>query len=88
MLSVDDSHPGWRVASDKVDLFITENGGHMAPVTFDVDTDKSIQPYYISPWQNEDLTDFADPVLAPLGGSRRGTAFRAWRSGISQVAAC
>ncbi|MDP6524495.1 MAG: hypothetical protein QGH15_09765 [Kiritimatiellia bacterium] len=68
MLSVDDSHPGWRVASDKVDLFITENGGHMAPVTFDVDTDKSIQPYYISPWQNEDLTDFADPVLAPLRG--------------------
>ena len=68
MSSIDNSQSGWRIRSDKVELFITENGGHMAPVTFDVDTDRAIQPYYISPWQNEDLTEFADPILAPLRG--------------------
>jgi len=40
----------------------------MAPVSFDADTPTPIQPYYISPWQNEGLTDFGDPVLAPLRG--------------------
>ena len=68
MIHTDNAQSGWRILSDKVELFITENGGHMAPVQFDADTDKPIQPYYISPWQNEKLTDLGDPVLVPLRG--------------------
>jgi len=33
-MDVDHSQKGWRLRTDKVDLFITENGGHMAPVNF------------------------------------------------------
>ena len=62
------SQAGWRLASRTVDLFITENGGHMAPVQFAADTGEPIQPYYLSPWQNEGLADLPDPVLVPLRG--------------------
>ena len=40
----------------------------MAPVHFNIDTPAAIQPYYISPWQNEGLKEFGDPVLVPLRG--------------------
>lgn len=66
--SVDNSQAGWRIRTDKIDLFITRNGGHMAPVSFCIDTDAPVQPYYISPWQNEGLSDLPDPVLVPLRG--------------------
>ena len=65
---VDNSQAGWRIASDTVDLFVTENGAHMAPVRFCTDTAEPVQPYYISPWQNEGLKDLPDPVLVPLRG--------------------
>ena len=64
----DNSQSGWRLKTDTVDLFITANGGHMAPVSFCTDTGPPIQPYYISPWQNDDLADLPDPVLVPLRG--------------------
>ena len=66
--STDNSQVGWRLKTSTVDLFITENGGHMAPVKFCIDTGCPIQPYYISPWQNEGLADLPDPVLVPLRG--------------------
>jgi len=62
------SRAGWRLKTGTVNLFITENGGHMAPVAFCTDTGSPVQPYYISPWQNENLTDLPDPVLVPLRG--------------------
>lgn len=65
---VNNSQAGWRLKSDTVNLFITRNGGHMAPVTFCTDTGSPVQPYYISPWQNEDLQGLPDPVLIPLRG--------------------
>jgi hypothetical protein len=64
----DNSQPGWKVSNDKVEMFITTLGGHTAPVNFDIDTKKSIQPYYISPWQNENIKEFGAAVLAPLRG--------------------
>ena len=57
----------WVVASDQVELAVTRTGGHMAPVTFFRNTDSPIAPYYISPWQGDDL-DYPVPVLAPLRG--------------------
>jgi len=66
--SVDHSQAGWRITSDTVDLFVTKNGAHMAPVRFCTNTADPVQPYYISPWQNEGLKDLPDPVLVPLRG--------------------
>ncbi len=66
--STDNSQSGWKLGNDKVELFITEFGGHLAPVNFNIDTNAVIQPYYISPWQNENIKEFDDPVLAPLRG--------------------
>ena len=64
----DNSQTGWKLSNDKVELFITEFGGHLAPVNFNIDSAAVIQPYYISPWQNEAGTEFGDPVLVPLRG--------------------
>jgi hypothetical protein len=49
-------------------MFVTKNGGHMAPVHFYRDSKSPVQPYYISPWQNDNLKDLPDPVLVPLRG--------------------
>lgn len=59
--------PSWRLHSDAVELAITRDGGHMAPVTFFRDTRRPVQPYYISPWQTEETTP-EEPVLRPLRG--------------------
>jgi len=61
-----DSQPSWLIRSSNVELAVTELGGHMAPVTFSLDH-SPVQPYYISPWQNEGITAPV-PVLAPLRG--------------------
>jgi len=61
-----DSQPSWLIRNNNVELAVTELGGHMAPVTFGLDQ-APVQPYYISPWQNEG-GDVPAPVLAPLRG--------------------
>ncbi len=65
---VRNSQPGWVVRNGQTEVFVTERGGHMAPATFAADTSTPVQPYYISPWQDEGLAEFPDPVLAPLRG--------------------
>ncbi|MHC4505962.1 MAG: hypothetical protein ACYTFI_21925 [Planctomycetota bacterium] len=66
-MATDNSQEGWRVKSSTVEMFVTRNGGHMAPVSFCTDG-KPVQPYYISPWQNDGLRNLPDPVLVPLRG--------------------
>jgi len=66
--TVDNSQVGWLVRSDKVEMFVTRNGGHMAPVRFYRDGDGPVQPYYMSPWLNDNLKNLPDPVLVPLRG--------------------
>lgn len=60
------SQPSWILRSDEVELAVSRLGGHMAPVTF-YRGKRPVQPYYISPWQNESLK-IDDPVLVPLRG--------------------
>lgn len=60
----------WRLASDSVELFITETGGHMAPVTFKSGS-HVFQPFSIAPWCNEKL----DPSTLPLIQVLRGDFF-------------
>ncbi|MFW6061982.1 MAG: hypothetical protein ACOC93_04160 [Planctomycetota bacterium] len=60
------AQPSWVIESDQVHLAVTQLGGHMAPVTF-YRAETPVQPYYISPWQDENRP--ADPpVLVPLRG--------------------
>ncbi len=61
------AHPSWVVGTKEVELAITQSGGHMAPVTFFKDSDKPVQPYHISPWQEEGLK-LEPPVLRVLRG--------------------
>ena len=67
--AVRQSQSGWCLSNDKVEVFVTKNGGHMAPVLFCKDSSKSIQPYYISPWQNEHI-EVPHPPDTPLGALR------------------
>jgi hypothetical protein len=57
----------WIVRNKQVELAVTQLGGHMAPVTFCRDSDRPVQPYYISPWQGEKRR-IETPVLVPLRG--------------------
>lgn len=61
------SQPSWVLRSSSVELAITQLGGHMAPVVFYRTSRRSVQPYYISPWQSEGVK-ITEPVLVPLRG--------------------
>lgn len=67
-LSKKEGQSCWILANKKVEVAITELGGHMAPVRFYRDTPKPVQPYYVSPWQNETPRAMPAPVLVPLRG--------------------
>lgn len=56
------------LSNRNVELAVTRLGGHMAPVTFCRDGKAPVQPYYISPWQQEDRGQIEPPVLRPLRG--------------------
>lgn len=62
--------PSWRLASDKVELFVTETGGHLGPVTFDR-AGRKIQPLSVAPWAEEKI----DPGMPPLLRTLRGDFF-------------
>ena len=62
------SQPSLQMMTPQVELSITQLGGHMSPVTFYRYTDQPVQPYYISPWQDEPPVPMPVPVLVPLRG--------------------
>ena len=62
------SQPSWILANGDVEVAVTKLGGHMAPVTFDRKSKAPIQPYHISPWQDEHLENLPAAVLVPLRG--------------------
>lgn len=62
------SQPSYVLANDTVELAVTQLGGHMAPVKFYRNTDTAIEPYHISPWQEEKGPAMPAPVLVPLRG--------------------
>src|SRR5271170_2619470 len=74
--------PSWRLASEEVEAFVTERGGHLGPVTFERNNRK-ISPYAMAPWTDEKFNPSLPPVLQilrgdffclPFGGN--DTAFR------------
>ncbi len=59
----------WVLENINIKLYLTEKGGHMAPVIFMKDTEKPIEPFYINPWAEEGLNLENEPdVLIPLRG--------------------
>jgi hypothetical protein len=62
--------PSWRLTSDCVEAFVTEQGGHIGPVTFRLGR-RQIQPYSVAPWAEEE----ADPKLPPILQVLRGDFF-------------
>jgi hypothetical protein len=62
--------PSWRLASSQVEAFVTEQGGHLGPVTFER-SGRRIQPYAMAPWTEEAF----DPPLPPILQILRGDFF-------------
>ena len=62
------SQPSAILSTKEVEVTVTKLGGHMAPVTFFRDSGKPVQPYHISPWQDEKPTKMPAPVLNILRG--------------------
>jgi hypothetical protein len=56
--------PSWKLLSSDVEAFLTEQGGHLAPVTFDR-RNKTIQPYQTAPWAGEKL-DASIPTIVKI----------------------
>jgi len=61
------NQPSWRVQSSTVEAYVTETGGHLAPVTFDR-KGRKIQPYHIAPWWNEAVDKSVPPIVRVLRG--------------------
>ncbi len=50
------------LVSDVVELAVTEEGGHMAPVSFQLADGRKVSPYALAPWLPSEV-DAATPVL-------------------------
>ena len=62
------AQPSFILATPQVEVAITQRGAHMAPVTFFRDSATPVQPYYVSPWQEEKAAEMPAPVLVMLRG--------------------
>ena len=59
--------PSWKIATPRVEAYVTHLGGHLGPVTFDR-RQRKIQPFSIAPWAKEKIDPAAPPVLKALRG--------------------
>jgi hypothetical protein len=57
----------WRIASDRVEAFVTRQGGHLGPVTFETEQGP-IQPFALPPWRPSEVGRAQPGVLRPLRG--------------------
>lgn len=64
------SQLSWRLCNREVEAYVTELGGHLGPVTFQL-KGKPAQPFSLAPWADEPV----DPALPPLLQVLRGDFF-------------
>ncbi len=57
--------PSWRLANPDVEAFVTEVGGHLGPVTFQLG-ERAVSPYHVAPWAGEAPAPGLPPVLPDL----------------------
>ena len=62
-----DGQPCWSIASAATEAFVTETGGHLAPVNFHL-PGTTVQPFAIAPWHKETLPKDVPPILRVLRG--------------------
>ena len=62
------AQPCFVLSNKEVEVAVTQLGGHMAPVTFFRDSSQPVQPYHVTPWQEEPPSAMPAPVLVPLRG--------------------
>ena len=60
--------PGWRLAGNNVEFFVTRTGAQLAPAVFRLPSGRTVEPYYLSPWQFESRPEITDPVLKSMRG--------------------
>jgi len=59
--------PSWRLASTAVEVYVTETGGHLGPVTFER-KGRKLQPYSVAPWTAEKPVGPMPPIIRVLRG--------------------
>lgn len=63
-----EGQPSWRIASAEVEAFVTQRGGHLAPVIFDRKK-RRIMPFGSAPpWSDEQIDASFPPVLRVMRG--------------------
>ena len=67
-LRTERAQPSFILATKQVEIAVTQTGANMAPVTFYRDSAKPVQPYYVSPWQDEKPSKMPAPILVTLRG--------------------
>ena len=56
-----------RLSTGTVELYVTVTGGHLAPVTFNLEG-REVSPYAINPWVDEDIGDDMPNLIKVLRG--------------------
>jgi hypothetical protein len=64
------NQPSWRLANEQVEVYVTQIGGHMGPVTFFCG-EKRFSPMAVAPWHGEK----AIPGAPPCQHVQRGDLF-------------
>ena len=59
--------PSWTLESGTVTASLTQTGGHLAPVAFHLGG-KTVQPFSIAPWWNEEVERGLPPIVRVLRG--------------------
>src|SRR4051812_13647708 len=62
--------PSWSFRSDRVAAHLTQQGGHLGPVSFELGHEV-VQPFSVAPWATEKV----DPATIPLLRILRGDFF-------------
>ena len=59
---------GWLLKGGNVELFLTQQGGQHAPGNFKLANGATVQPYFLSPWQERKPDLSSIPLLQYLRG--------------------
>ncbi|MGB2429789.1 MAG: hypothetical protein ACPIGG_09915, partial [Akkermansiaceae bacterium] len=60
-------YPSSKLATEQVELYLTHTGGHLAPVYFHLNG-RSVSPYAINPWVDEEISDDMPNLIKVLRG--------------------
>src|SRR5947208_14134240 len=60
--------PSWSFGSGLVRATLTRRGGHLAPVTFNLPSGKTVQPFAVAPWAERKLPHGIPDLLRALRG--------------------